>query len=126
MDRGEDLRGGKGGKDLRGERGARFSAWKEWKGDRKHLKDSSNGTIPTKHEEESLYLELPAAEISAATHCGGNSRRIPENQPQTPKKRRNQNKNAATPLLSGNFRRIPADFRRIPADFRRKSGGRKN
>ena len=35
-----------------------------------------------------VYLELPAAEISAATHCGGNSRRIPENQ-QPKQKRRN-------------------------------------
>ena len=72
------------------------------------------------------YLELPAAEISAATHCGGNSRRIPENQPQTKKNAATKTKTPQHRLLSGNFRRIPADFRRIPADFRRKSGGRKN
>ena len=41
------------------------------------------------------YLELPAAEFSAAMHCGRNSRRIPENQPRrkksaaTKQKRRN-------------------------------------
>ena len=73
-----------------------------------------------------IYLELPAAEISATTHCGGNSRRIPENQPQTQKNAATKTKTPQHRLLSGNFRRIPADFRRIPADFRRKSGGRKN
>ena len=41
------------------------------------------------------YLELPAAEISAATHCGRNSSRIPQNQPQ-PKK------SAATPMSAAN------------------------
>ena len=68
------------------------------------------------YEIDLIYLELPAAEISAATHCGGNSRRIPENQPQTEKKRLNQNKNTATPFV---FREFPPHSRRFPPHSRR-------
>ena len=96
------------------------------------IRGGGDGPVDVMFHEE-VYLELPAAEISAATHCGGNSRRIPENQPQTKKNAATKTKTPQHRLLSGSirripadFRRIPADFRRIPADFRRKSGGRKN
>ena len=64
------------------------------------------------------YLELPAAEISAATHCGGNSRCIAEHQPQTKKntqpkqKRRNI---VCFPGISAAFPPISAAFPPISA-----------
>ena len=63
-------------------------------------------------------LELPAAEISAATHCGGNSRRIPENQPQTkktPQPKQNRRNTVCFPGISAAFPPISAAFPPISA-----------
>ena len=66
-----------------------------------------------------IYLELPAAEISAATHCGGNSRRIPENQPhkksKTPQPKQKRRNTVCFPPISAAFPPISAAFPPISA-----------